>query len=135
VFPRNQYAPGHLEACSLLGLTHFRGNERAWFYAPAPGDRQTKPRRLCRLADSYINLSGANVAAPRGGDGPLVMPSSLSAPFPSAARPLDGLRLRRIEKAMSKRPYGGTFHFWHGEFRREPRENLRVLTRVLDVFR
>ena len=32
VFPRNQYAQAHLEACSLLGLTHFRGNEHAWFY-------------------------------------------------------------------------------------------------------
>ncbi len=139
MFPRNQYAQAHLEACSLLGLTHFRGNEKAWFYAPAPGDRQTKPRRLCRLADSYINLSGANVAVPRGGDGPLVnVPSSrFLRPFHTRLAPLDGLRLRRIEKAMEQAALtGGTFHlWWHPEnFGVNRAENLRVLTRVLDVF-
>ena len=37
VFPRNQYSLAHLEACSLLGLTHFRGNERAWYYRAGRG--------------------------------------------------------------------------------------------------
>lgn len=139
VFPRNQYAPTHLDACSLLGLTHFRGNEKAWFYAPAPGDRQTKPRRLCRLADSYINLSGSNVSAPRGGDGPLVnVPSSrFLRPFHPQLAPLDGLRIRRIETAMEHAALtGGTFHlWWHPEnFGVNRSQNLRVLTRVLDVF-
>jgi hypothetical protein len=124
VFPRNQYVQAHLEACSLLGLTHFRGNEKAWFYAPAPGDRQTKPRRLCRLADSYINLSGANVSVPRGGDGPLVnVPSSrFLRPFHPRLAPLDGLRLRRIEKAMEQAALtGGTFHLWIRRIWGEPR--------------
>jgi hypothetical protein len=139
VFPRNQYAPAHLEACSLLGLTHFRGNEHAWFYAAASGEKQTKARRLCRLADSYVNLSGANVSVPREGEGPLInVPSSrFLRPFHPRLAPLDGLRLRRIEKAMEQAALtGGTFHlWWHPEnFGANLAENLQMLGRVLDVF-
>lgn len=139
VFPRNQYAQAHLEACGLLGLTHFRGNESAWFYAPANGDRQTKPRRLCRLADSYVNLSGSNVSSPAEGNGPLVNVASsrFLRPFRQRLAPLDGLRLRRIEKAMEKAALtGGTFHlWWHPEnFGANLSENLGVLTKVLAVF-
>ena len=72
VFPRNQYGPEQLEACRSLGLSHFRGNEVKWFYAPAPGKEQTKARRLCRLVDSYIDLSGLNVSQPEEGVEPLV---------------------------------------------------------------
>ena len=139
VFPRNQYSVAHVEACSLLGLTHFRGNERAWFYAPAAGDRQTKPRRLCRLADSYINLSGSNVSVPGGGNEPLVnvAASRFLRPFDQRFARLDGLRLRRIEKAMEHAALtGGTFHlWWHPEnFGVNLAENLGVLTRVLNIF-
>jgi len=103
VFPRNQYAPPQLDACRELGLTHFRGNEDSWFYAAAPGADQTKARRLCRLLDSYVDLSGPNVA--RRGDAatPLVdVPASrFLRPYHRRLRGLDGLRLRRIETAMA----------------------------------
>jgi peptidoglycan/xylan/chitin deacetylase (PgdA/CDA1 family) len=140
VFPRNQYTRAHLEACSLLGLTHFRGNEKAWFYAPASADKQTKPLRLCRLADSYINLSGPNVSRPADGREPLinVASSRFLRPFDQRLAPLDGLRLRRIEKAMElAASTGGTFHlWWHPEnFGSDLAENLGILTRVLDTFR
>jgi hypothetical protein len=139
VFPRNQYAKAHLEACGLLGLTHFRGNETAWFYAPASGDKQTKPRRLCRLADSYVNISGSNVSSPAEGNGPLVNVASsrFLRPFHQRLAPLDSLRLRRIEKAMdTAASTGGTFHlWWHPEnFGANLAENLGVLTKVLAVF-
>jgi peptidoglycan/xylan/chitin deacetylase (PgdA/CDA1 family) len=139
VFPRNQYSKAHLEACSLLGLTHFRGNEKAWFYAPAPGDRQTQARRLCRLADSYFNLSGANVANPGRGDDPLVNVASsrFLRPYHRHLASLDGLRLRRIETAMEEAAVsGGTFHlWWHPEnFGADLAENLGMLTKIVAVF-
>ena len=137
VFPRNQYGPVQLEACRRLGLSHFRGNETAWFYAPAPGSEQTKGRRLCRLADSYIDLSGPNVSRPD--DGPLVNVASsrFLRPFDRRLAPLDGLRLRRIEKAMETAAVtDGTFHlWWHPEnFGVNLPENTAMLDRVLDVF-
>jgi hypothetical protein len=139
VFPRNQYSPEHLEACGLLGLTHFRGNEQAWFYAPAAGDRETKPRRLCRLADSYLNLSGPNVSVPAQGREPLinVASSRFLRPYNARLARLDGLRLRRIEKAMQHAALtGGTFHLWWPpeNFGFDLAENMRMLTRVLDSF-
>jgi peptidoglycan/xylan/chitin deacetylase (PgdA/CDA1 family) len=139
VFPRNQYGPAHLEACHALGLSHFRGNERAWFYAPAPGCEQTKARRLCRLADSYINISGPNVARPERGDEPLanVASSRFLRPFDRRLSSLDGFRLRRIETAMqAAAETGGTFHlWWHPEnFGRNLAENMAILTKILDGF-
>ena len=67
VFPRNQYDAEQLKTCRSLGLSHFRGNEAKWFYAPAPGKEQTTARRLCRLVDSYLDLSGPNVSQSENG--------------------------------------------------------------------
>jgi hypothetical protein len=140
VFPRNQYAGEHLETCRSLGLSHFRGNEAKWFYAPASGKAQTKARRLCRLVDSYIDLSGPNVSRPddRGAEPLLNVASSrFLRPFSKRLSPLDGLRMRRIAKAMQEAAItGGTFHlWWHPEnFGKNLSENMAVLTNVLDFF-
>jgi hypothetical protein len=140
VFPRNQYGAAQLEACRSLGLSHFRGNEVRWFYAPAPGKAQTKARRLCRLLDSYVDLSGPNMSHPNDQkDGPLVNVASsrFLRPFNRRLAPLDGLRIGRIEKAMQEAATaGGTFHlWWHPEnFGKNLSENIAILTRVLDRF-
>jgi Polysaccharide deacetylase len=139
VFPRNQYGAAHLEACGALGLSHFRGNERAWFYAPASGREQTKGRRLCRLVDSYIDISGPNVSHPGTGSEPLanVSASRFLRPFDRRVAPLDVLRLRRIEEAMrAAAKSGGTFHlWWHPEnFGVNLAENMAILTKILDDF-
>jgi peptidoglycan/xylan/chitin deacetylase (PgdA/CDA1 family) len=140
VFPRNQCSERALEACRLHGLSHYRGNETKWFYAPAPGRKQTKVRRLCRLVDSYLDLSGANVTQlPSGGQGRLinVASSRFLRPYVRRLGALDGLRLRRITRAMEKAATtGGTFHlWWHPEnFGRNLSENMAMLTRVLDQF-
>jgi peptidoglycan/xylan/chitin deacetylase (PgdA/CDA1 family) len=141
VFPRNQYASEQLAACRALGLTHFRGNEAKWFYASAPGSRQTKLRRLCRLADCYIDLSGPNVSPPAATEAtPLVnVPSSrFLRPFNKRLAAFDRLRLRRIKEAMREAAMtGGTFHlWWHPEnFGRNRSENLEFLGKILDWFR
>jgi peptidoglycan/xylan/chitin deacetylase (PgdA/CDA1 family) len=140
VFPRNQYGAEALEACRLHGLTHYRGNEAKWFYAPAPGKEQTKARRLCRLVDSYIDLSGANVSQPaRSGPDRLsnVASSRFLRPYNRRLAPLDGLRLHRITKAMeAAATAGATFHlWWHPEnFGRNLSENMAMLTKVLDQY-
>lgn len=139
VFPRNQYGAIHLEACRDLGLSHFRGNEKAWFYAPAPGRAQTKMRRICRLADSYIDISGPNVSEPETGAEPLinVASSRFLRPFNRQLSSFDGFRLARIEKSMRiAARSGGTFHlWWHPEnFGVNIEENMAMLTRVGDAF-
>lgn len=79
------------------------------------------------------------MSVPRAGEGPLVnVPSSrFLRPFNARLAPLDGLRLRRIEKAMEQAALtGGTFHlWWHPEnFGVDLAENLHMLGQVLDVF-
>jgi Polysaccharide deacetylase len=140
VFPRNQYGETALEVCRLHGLSHYRGNETKWFYAPAPGKEQTTARRLCRLVDNYIDLSGANVSRPES-PGPdrltNVASSRFLRPYIRQLAPLDGLRLRRITKAMEKAATtGGTFHlWWHPEnFGKNLSENMAILTKVLDQY-
>jgi hypothetical protein len=139
VFPRNQYGQSALEVCRRHGLTHYRGNETKWFYSPVPGQEQTKARRLCRLVDSYIDLSGANVSLSTKTDGKLinVASSRFLRPYSRRLAPLDGLRLLRITRAMeSAATTGGTFHlWWHPEnFGRNLSENMTILTKVLDHY-
>jgi hypothetical protein len=140
VFPRNQYDSPHLATCRALGLSHFRGNEANWFYAPAPGKEQTKLRRLCRLIDSYINLSGPNLSRPDADrKAPLVNVASsrFLRPFSERLSPFDGLRVRRIERAMQEAAAtGATFHlWWHPEnFGKHLSENIAILNKVLDQF-
>ncbi len=58
-------------------------------------------------------------------------------PFNRRLAPLDGLRMRRIEKAMQTAAVtGGTFHlWWHPEnFGKNLSENMAILTRLLDRF-
>jgi peptidoglycan/xylan/chitin deacetylase (PgdA/CDA1 family) len=140
VFPRNQYGSKHLEACSALGLSHYRGNETKWFYAAAPSEEQTRLRRLCRLADSYIDLSGPNVSFLKQEDDETLtnVPSSrFLRPFNERLASCDALRLRRIEKAMKEAAVtGGTFHlWWHPEnFGKNLSENMAFLIQILDRF-
>jgi hypothetical protein len=140
VFPRNQYGAKHLEICRSLGLTHFRGNEAKWYYAPRPGGRQTRALRICRLIDSYIDLSGSNVSYPESEvDAVLVNVASsrFLRPFYRGAALLDGLRLRRVKKAMLEAALTcGTFHlWWHPEnFGKNLADNVAALTKVLDWF-
>jgi hypothetical protein len=58
-------------------------------------------------------------------------------PFSKRLSPLDGLRMRRIAKAMQEAAItGGTYHlWWHPEnFGKNLSENMAVLTNVLDFF-
>jgi hypothetical protein len=135
VFPRNQYAEPYLLACREAGLTHFRGKERIFFYGE--NARDTAILRLCRLADAYVNLSGANAPPPSRACGSLVNVASsrFLRPYSRPVSGLDGLRLRRIERAMhSAAESGGTFHlWWHPHnFGRDLQANMAFLDRILD---
>ena len=95
---------------------------------------------LWRRDDHSIDLSGANVSQPaRSGPDRLsnVASSRFLRPYNRRLAPLDGLRLRRITKAMEQAARtGGTFHvWWHPEnFGRDLSENMAMLTNVLDQY-
>jgi hypothetical protein len=136
VFPRNQFAPESLAICRDLGIEVFRGTEGADCYRPGPGSTHTPVRRLARLVDSYVDVTGANTTAVRRGGGDMVnVPASrFLRPYHPTLRVLDGLRRRRILRAMDHAARRGeSFHlWWHPHnFGIHLEENLGFLRDVL----
>jgi hypothetical protein len=139
VFPRNQYSDAHLLACREAGITHFRGRERIFRFKPQPSAHETAVFRLCRLADAYLDLSDPNAPPPARASGPLVniASSRFLRPYHPRLGALDGVRLRRITRAMqSAAETGGTFHiWWHPHnFGVELDANMAFLTRIIDCY-
>lgn len=139
VFPRNQYAQAHLAVCEEVGVKVFRGNESAWCYEPGGGEAQTPVRRLARLADTYLPLTGSHVTQPTPTGGLINVASSrFLRPHSPGTSVLDGLKLARIKAAMTDAAKSGRiFHlWWHPHnFGGETEENMAFLGRIISHYR
>ncbi|MBP9080104.1 MAG: polysaccharide deacetylase family protein [Flavobacteriales bacterium] len=140
VFPRNQYNPAYLNICRQFGIEAYRGNERSWAQVAKSSEEETLVRRGVRLLDTWINLTGHNCHPwPNVSAGlPVNIPSSrFLRPWNKHTRWLEGLRLRRITKAMDHAACTGTlFHlWWHPHnFGRNLEENMAFLGKVLEHY-
>jgi peptidoglycan/xylan/chitin deacetylase (PgdA/CDA1 family) len=138
VFPRNQINPDYFGICRQLGFTSFRGHESHWLYRAGSGQDLGLARRVCRLADAYIDLSGRNGFEPCAIEGLINIPSSrFLRPFDPRLRPLERLRLHRIVAAMkSAAERGESFHmWWHPHnFGTFLAQNLAMLKCILEHF-
>ncbi|MEO8590920.1 MAG: polysaccharide deacetylase family protein [Flavobacteriales bacterium] len=137
VFPRNQYNERYLGICRAQGIITYRGNERSWLYQARNREQETTMRRGLRLLDTWLNLSGHNchtLSAPPPGQ-PLDIPASrFLRPWNRRWNALEGLRLRRITKAMEHAARTGqVFHlWWHPHnFGRDVEKNIAFLERIL----
>jgi len=140
VFPRNQWNPAYLEVLAEHGISAYRGNEDGWLYAATDHVGQNAVRRMGRLLDSYINLSGHHTYTLESCAGrlPLNFPASrfLRPHDPRLAR-LDGLRLRRITHAMrhAARRHEVFHLWWHPHnFGVDTDQNMGFLARVIEEF-
>ena len=137
IFPRNQYNDSYLEVCAKNDILAYRGTESVWF-------RQSKKRqshrqwyrRLMRLADAYINISGANTyPIPSTNDRPVNLPSSrYLRPYSKRLEILEPLRLKRILSSLLYAAQAGkVFHlWWHPEdFSENVNDNLQFLEAIL----
>ncbi|HRH37366.1 MAG TPA: polysaccharide deacetylase family protein [Flavobacteriales bacterium] len=137
VFPRNQYNARYLKVCAEQGITSYRGNERSWLYDARNKEDESQFRRALRLLDTWFNLSGYNCHPwPAQSDAlPLDLPSSrFLRPHVPRYAALDGLKLRRITKAMAHAAKTGTiFHlWWHPHnFGSDLEENIGMLEKIL----
>ena len=137
VFPRNQYNERYLDICKEHGIVAYRGNERGWLYRARNKEDESQFRRALRLLDTWFDLSGPNVhpIPTENSTLPVNLPSSrFLRPYNSRYRLLDGLKLRRITRAMDHAAKTGTlFHlWWHPHnFGSDLEENLRMLERIL----
>ncbi len=138
VFPRNQNTDAAIAYCRRQGIGVYRGNETSWMYRPGGRADQTLPKRAVRLADTYLNLSGANTSAVgREEQTANVRSSRFLRPYSRRLRHLEPLRLARITRAMTAAARRNeTFHFWWHphNFGSDLNENLATLQRILDHF-
>jgi peptidoglycan/xylan/chitin deacetylase (PgdA/CDA1 family) len=139
VFPRNQYDDASLAIAADCGIRVFRGNPRHSFYATAAQSSEGRAKRLGRLADSYLNLSGHHVARRDAREGALanLAASRFLRPYSARLAGLDAVRLARICGSMSAAAaQGGAYHlWWHPHnFGSNLAANLAFLGHVLKHF-
>lgn len=134
VFPRNQFNPDYLPVCLEAGLTACRGQERTRLHAAGMRRAQTLPKRGLRLADAYLNLTGAHGHVPVMRDGMADIPSSrFLRPWSRRLAIFEPLRLRRILLAMRHAAERGeVFHLWFHphNFGVNQDRNLAVIARI-----
>ena len=134
IFPRNQYNVAYADVCTESGIIAYRGNEQHWIYdstrdiqnpltkaflalsGPFKNKMKRSLRRLFRLTDSYINISGKNCYTDDylKSKFPVDIPSSrLLRPYSPRLSFLESLRLRRIRNGMTYAAKNNlTFHLW-----------------------
>jgi len=137
IFPRNQYANPYLEVCAKNGIRAFRGNESVWFRKTQKREVHRQwLRRLMRLVDAYINISGTN-AYPLPGNVslPVNIPASrYLRSYSKRFRIFEPFRLNRIISAMTNAALTGhIFHlWWHPEdFSGNMDDNLLFFEKIL----
>lgn len=140
VFPRNQWNPEYLPILDELGIKCYRGCENSWLHKAVNQQGESKLRRALRLVDAYVNLTGHHTypveACVRGR--PFNIPASrFLRPYNRKQAFLDGLKLRRIKKAMTHAATTGqVFHLWWHPHNlgTSTGQNLRLLVKVLDHY-
>lgn len=141
VFPRNQFNPRYLAICHKQGIRAFRGNESNWLHEARSGEQESLLRRGFRLLDTWLDLTGPNChAMPRAIAGmPVDIPASrFLRPWSPRFSLLEGLRIKRITKAMDHAARTGTiFHlWWHPHnFGAHTGRNMAFLRQVLGHFK
>lgn len=137
VFPRNQVNPHYLHVCKENGIKAYRGNEKNWMYRAHTIEDNSWLKRLSRLIDSYVNISGNHTYCIKSIEtDPIVnIPSSrFLRPYSSKFSFLEELRLRRIKKGLTKAAKKNELYhlWWHPHnFGKNTKENLHFLEEIL----
>jgi Polysaccharide deacetylase len=141
VFPKNQCRTDYLSVLSEVGIGAYRGNRSSWLYRAAADGEQGMLKRLARLLDSYIPLSGPNCSPMPSSTGGLpinIVGSRFLRPYSPRLRMLEPLRIRRIKRDLTLAARAGQLYhlWWHPHnFGVNLASNLCVLRQILDHFR
>jgi peptidoglycan/xylan/chitin deacetylase (PgdA/CDA1 family) len=141
IFPRNQVNEDYLMVCKNAGIQVYRGTEISWIYNARSSKNESLVRRMVRLTDAYINLSGHHCYSPENliePNGMVNIPSSrFLRPYTPLLKKLEALRLRRITRAMTHAAKNGlVYHlWWHPHnFGMNQQENLSFLQKILEHY-
>lgn len=138
VFPRNQVRTDCLAELEKAGYQVFRGNPDNWLYRDGHFVAGGRAGRAVRLADTYMSISGDNVAKATLVHGLVDLPASL--PLRAWSHRLaafEPIRLMRLKRAMTAAARAdGVFHlWWHPHnFGVNLEENIAVLESLLQHY-
>lgn len=111
VLPRNQCTPEYIAILRELGFVSYRDEENDWIHKKI----SFQPlKRVLRLIDVYIPLTGQGGYIPRDEDGIInLMGSRMYKPFFKPLSCLEKVKMQRIKKQMLYAARNGlTFHLW-----------------------
>lgn len=142
VFPRNQYNPDYLEVCKELGILSYRGNEKAWYYAPDSEEGTSLGKKVLRTLDCYLNISGHNCYRLLDliSEKPYNIASSrFLRPFMAKGGPVvEYFKLKRIKDSMSFAAKNKLLYhlWWHPHnFGANTSKNMDTLRSILEHYK
>ena len=144
IFPRNQFNSDYAQVLKNNGIKNYRGNELTWYYRPMAkkGGYNNVFRRMMRLLDTYVSLSGSNCYDYQG----IVDKNGLNnirssrffRPYTPKMKFLESLRLHRIKGQMRNAAINHqVFHiWWHPHnFGDHITENMNNLISLLEYYK
>lgn len=140
VFPRNQFNSAYASTLKELGIRAYRGNPDHWIYRRGYRDDDSWVRRLFRLADAYVNISGHHCFSLKNSTSQelIDLPAShFFRPYAKRLRFLEPLRVRRILSSMTYAAKKGlTYHLWWHPYNFATNEeaNMAVMRRIIDHY-
>tara|TARA_B100000809_G_C15110524_1_gene520423 strand:+ start:118 stop:1122 length:1005 start_codon:yes stop_codon:yes gene_type:complete len=150
VFPRNQINPNddadkpYLQVCKKHGITSFRGKERSFIYNihSTKKYRNLFVFRALKPLDAYLNITGSNTYDLKELNKNSIIfniPSSrFLRPYHTKLRFFEGLKLRRIKKAMTyAAKHNKVYHlWWHPHnFGANINENFKNLETIFKTYK
>jgi hypothetical protein len=142
VFPRNQYNLSYLSVLKVQGFSSFRGNESHRLYEARSRAHESTGRRVMRLLDSYLNLSGHHtygISDLEKEEGMLNIPASrFLRPYHAALSFLEQRKISRIKKSMKHAAQKGEiFHlWWHPHnFGTHPEQMMKQLREIVAYYK
>ena len=135
ILPRNQCEPEYTQVLRSLGFTAYRDEENDWIHEKI----SFRPlKRLLRLADVYIPLTGMGGYHPKNEDGIWnLVGSRMYKPIFRPLRFLERVKLMRIKAQMRHAAKKGlTFHLWWHPHNVgvETEEHLRQLEEIFRYY-
>ena len=139
IFPRNQVSIDYLNICSEYGLTHYRGNLETFLYRSEHTPKKFSLRRVLRLLDAYVNLSGHNTYMQPKKEGQMInVPGSrFLRPYSRSLAFLEPLKVKRILDSIEyAAKHSQIYHlWWHPHnFGLHIEENINQLEKICECY-
>ena len=140
VFPRNQCNEAYIPLLAKYGIKAYRGNPQHWLYESGYSTSDSIIKRIMRLADSFVNISGHHCYSYHQfrTEPSANFPASLFLrPYSRKWKSFERLRQRRLLSAMTHAARNGLIcHIWWHPYNmaEEMEKNMSFLHKLVSHF-